>query len=450
MNKHIYSILKTSLPAALDLASQPIMWLIEAVFIGRLSAAALGGVGFALQIILVTITILLTFVMGASILINRELGSNNHWEANHIVGQTIMVSFILAVPVGLLWYFGSPLIFRIINEHATQSISGIDSGVKYLQLIALFSPVLIPNFIAVSLIRGAGDTHVSMVINLTMNIVNLVLSPILIYGLFGFPRMEVKGAAIAMGIAHTLGFIMTFINLRRKRSTLFLSFRELTTPNLKSFKQLFKVGLPTTVEQMVWSGGMLIVTGFVAMMGITQLAIHQLFARMQAVLSMIYMGFSLAAMSHVGKNIGANDPLLAQKTGRVTRRIVLLLGVIVLIVLVVFSGPILHLFIRKEDAVIANFGFRTVFIIFALVQVPKALNGVISGSLRGAGEIQWLMWLNIITVLIFEVGVNWAGAFIFKFGLAGIWAVQFIDESVKAYVNKKRFNDGTWQVKLIK
>ena len=403
MNKHIYSILKTSLPAALDLASQPIMWLIEAVFIGRLSAAALGGVGFALQIILVTITILLTFVMGASILINRELGSNNHWEANHIVGQTIMVSFILAVPVGLLWYFGSPLIFRIINEHATQSISGIDSGVKYLQLIALFSPVLIPNFIAVSLIRGAGDTHVSMVINLTMNIVNLVLSPILIYGLFGFPRMEVKGAAIAMGIAHTLGFIMTFINLRRKRSTLFLSFRELTTPNLKSFKQLFKVGLPTTVEQMVWSGGMLIVTGFVAMMGITQLAIHQLFARMQAVLSMIYMGFSLAAMSHVGKNIGANDPLLAQKTGRVTRRIVLLLGVIILIVLVVFSGPILHLFIRKEDAVIANFGFRTVFIIFALVQVPKALNGVISGSLRGAGEIQWLMWLNIITVLIYLI-----------------------------------------------
>jgi len=243
---------------------------------------------------------------------------------------------------------------------------------------------------------------------------------------------------------------MTFINLRRKRSTLFLSFRELTTPNLKSFKQLFKVGLPTTVEQMVWSGGMLIVTGFVAMMGITQLAIHQLFARMQAVLSMIYMGFSLAAMSHVGKNIGANDPLLAQKTGRVTRRIVLLLGIIVLLVLVVFSGPILHLFIRKEDTVIANFGFRTVFIIFALVQVPKALNGVISGSLRGAGEIQWLMWLNIITVLIFEVGVNWAGAFIFKFGLAGIWAVQFIDESVKAYVNKKRFNDGTWQVKLIK
>jgi len=445
-NRHIYSILKTSLPAALDLASQPIMWLIEAVFIGRLSAAALGGVGFALQIILVTITILLTFVTGAIILINRELGKKNHWQANHIVGQTVMVSFILAVPIGLLWYFGSPVLFAIINEHATQAISGMESGVEYLRLIAYFAPVLIPNFIAVSLIRGSGDTHVSMMINIVMNLTNVVLSPVLIYGLFGLPRLEVAGAAYAMGIAHTLGFVMTFCYLRRRRSTIFLSFREMTTPNFESFKRLFSLGLPTTVEQMVWSGGMLVVTGFVAVMGITQLAIHQLFARIQAVLSMLYMGFGLAAMSHVGQNIGANDHKLALRTGRITRRINLLLGFLVLIVLVVFSEPILHLFIRKEDTVIADYGFKTVFFVFAMVQVPKALNAVISGSLRGAGEIRWLMYVNIVTVLVIEIGCNWAGAFIFKWGLVGIWAIQGADEVLKAFLNRRRFHGGNWKL----
>jgi len=447
--KHIYSILKTSLPAALDLASQPIMWLIEAAFIGRLSAAALGGVGFALQIVLVTCTVLLTFVMGATILINRELGSKNRWGANHIVGQTMMASFLLVIPIGLLWYFGSPLIFRLINEHATQSISGVESGIQYLQTIALFTPVLIPNFIAVSLIRGTGDTHVSMVINLSMNITNAVLTPVLIYGLFGFPRLEVRGAAIAMGIAHTLGFTMTFFYFRRRTSTLFLSFRELITPNIQSFKQLFKIGLPATVEQMVWSGGQLVVTSFVALMGITPLALHQLFFRIQAVLSMVYMGFSLAAMSHVGKNIGANEHLLAVRTGKLTNRIVFILGVTVLVILVVFSGPILHVFIRKEDVIFADYGFRTIFIIFALVQVPKALNAVISGSLRGAGEIQWLMWVNIVTVLIFEIGFNWTGTFIFKFGLAGIWIVQFIDESFKGFLNNNRFHGGKWKLKKL-
>src|SRR5512137_1656860 len=119
------------------------MWLIEAMFIGRLSAAALGGVGFALQIILLTITLLLTFVMGAIILINRHLGSNDRWGANHILGQTLMTGFIFSLLIGLTWYFGAPTLFRIIREQelintGTTVISGIDSGILYLKTISFF------------------------------------------------------------------------------------------------------------------------------------------------------------------------------------------------------------------------------------------------------------------------------------------------------------------------
>jgi len=444
----VFSILKTSLPAALDLASQPVMWLVEAVFIGRLSAAALGGVGFALQIIMVTITILLTFVMGAIILINRHLGSNDRWGANHILGQTLMAGFLLSIPIGLLWYFGSPYLFNLIQESSLPSakISGIDSGIIYLQTVALFTPLLIPNFLAIGMIRGAGDTHLSMIINVTMNLTNVILTPILIYGHFGLPRLEVKGAALAMGIAHTLGFSMTFFYLRRRNSTLFLSFKELTTPKWKSFKQLFKMGFPTTVEQLVWSAGQLIVTSFVALMGITELAIHQVFLRIQGVLSMFYLGFGLAAMTHVGKNLGANEQVNAEHSGKMSHRIVFIFGFLILILMIVFSNPLLHLFIRKEDAIIHNYAFRIAFIIFALVQVPKSLNTVISGSLRGAGDIQWIMWVNIFTVILLEVSANWIGTFIFHFGLAGIWLVQMADEILKSNINYFRFRGGKWKL----
>ena len=428
------------------------MWLIEAVFIGRLSAAALGGVGFALQIILVTSTLLLTFVIGATILINRHLGSNDQWGANHILGQTVMSGFLLSIPIGLVWYFGSPFLFNLISEREILSsisnsyISGIDSGIIYLQTVALFTPLLVPNFIAVGLIRGSGDTHMSMIINVTMNLTNVILTPILIYGLFGFPRMEVRGAALAMGIAHTLGFCMTFIYLRRKSSTLFLSFIELTTPKLKSLEQLFKMGLPTTVEQLVWSGGQLIVTGYVALIGITELAIHQVFLRIQGVLSMFYLGFGLAAMTHVGKKIGANEHVDAEHSGIMSHRIVFIFGLLILILMIVFANPLLHLFIRKEDAIIADYGFRVVFIVFALVQVPKAMNTVITGSLRGAGDIKWIMWINVIAVFMLEVSANWIGAFIFHFGLIGIWCVQMIDEILKSNVNYQRFRGGKWKL----
>src|SRR4030042_1397664 len=98
----------------------------------------------------------------------------------------------------------------------------------------------------------------------------------------------------------------------------------MTTPKWKSFKQLFKMGLPTTVEQLVWSAGQLIVTGYVALIGITELAIHQVFLRIQGVLSMFYLGFGLAAMTHMGKNLGANEHLAAESMGKMTHRIAFL------------------------------------------------------------------------------------------------------------------------------
>jgi putative MATE family efflux protein len=447
----IFSILKTSLPAALDLASQPVMFLIEAVFIGRLSAAALGGVGFALQVILLTITLLLTFVMGAIILINRHLGSNDRWGANHILGQTLMTGFIFSIAIGLIWYFGSPALFRIIREQELINtdknyISGIDSGIHYLKTISLFAPIIITNFMAVSIIRGAGDTRLSMAINVTMNITNIFLTPVLIYGLFGFPRLEVKGAALALGICHTLGFLMTLTSLRRPTATLFLSVHELTTPNWKSIKQLFKLGLPTTVEQLVWSVGQVIVTGYVALIGISALAVHQVFLRIQGVLSMFYMGFGLAAMTHMGKNIGANEHIAAESMGKMTHRIAFLFVLGILTFMILFSSPLLHLFIRKEDAIIADFRFRTLFVVFSLVQVPKAMNTVIAGSLRGAGDIQWIMWVNTFAVLFIEVGFNWVGTFLFQWGLLGIWSIQGLDEIVKSSINYFRFRCGKWKL----
>lgn len=449
----LLSILKTSLPAAMDLASQPVMWLVEAVLIGRLSAAALGGVGFALQVILLTCTVLLTFVMGAIIIINRHLGSKDRWGANHILGQTVMSGLIISVIIGLLWYFGSPLLFQIIREKEIMgsmspapSLSGMDSGIQYLKIVSFFAPIIITNFMAVSIIRGSGDTHISMIINVTMNIANLTLAPILIYGLFGMPRMEIKGAALAVGCAHTLGFFMTLFHLRRPTSTLFLSFREMTTPNADSIKQLFKLGLPTTVEQLAWSIGQFIVMGYVALIGITELAIHNVFLRIQGVLSMFYMGFALTAMTHIGKNIGANEHRQAERTGSMTHRTVLVFVLLIVVLMILFSTPILHMFIRREDAIIADYRFKTLFIIFSLVQIPKAMNTVIVGSLRGAGDIKWIMWINIIGVLLLEVGMNWVGTFLLHFGLMGIWCIQGLDEIIKSLTNDMRFRRGKWKM----
>lgn len=434
------SILKTSLPAVVDLSSQTIMWTIEAIFIGQISAAAFAGVGMAIQVIILFMTVLLTFIVGSSLIITRYLGADNRWEANHILGQAMMIGIVIAISLAVFWYFGATQIFKLIQEE--QGSGAEKAGVTYLKTVAMFGPFIITNFIALGIVRGAGDTHYSMMINVGINSINLFLAPTLIFGWFGLPRLEVKGAALALGIAHSVGFVATALLLRSRKSVLFLSFRELTTPNLKTFKRLFRAGLPTTIEQLVWAFGQLIITSYAAVVSVTVLAAHQAFMRLQAILSMFYMGFGMGAMTLMGKNLGADQRQLAERTAEMTGWVVFVFVVSVVLLMFIFSTSIMSIF--TNDIKVIHLG-SVVLRIFALVQIPKALNGVLMGNLRGAGDLTWLMWLSILSVAILEIGLNWFIVVVFNLALLGLWMVQLFDETLRLSLNYWRFRGGKWK-----
>lgn len=433
-------ILKTSLPAVVDLSSQTIMWTIEAILIGKISAAAFAGVGMAIQIIILFFTIILTFVVGSSVIINRYLGAKDYWEANHILGQALMIGIVISFLIGLTWYFGSAEIFKLIRENEPIAKQ---AGAQYLRIIAVFTPLIITNFIAVGIIRGAGDTKISMYLNLTVNLLNLVLAPILIFGLFSFPRMEVRGAAYAVGIAHSVGFVATLFVLRTRKSRLFLSFRELTTPNFRSFKRLFQTGLPTTVEQLCWAMGQMIITSYAAILGLVFLAAHQVFMRIQAVISMFFMGFSLGTMTLVGQNLGAKEHSRAEQTGRMAGYVVLAFVLVVIAFIFLFSEPLIALFTSEKAVIDAG---SNILRLFAVIQIPKALNAVLSGNLRGAGDLNWLMYLAIVSLFVSETGLTWIAVFPLNLSLWGIWLVMGLDETVRTVLNYLRFHGGKWKV----
>lgn len=448
-------ILKTSLPAVIDLSSQTIMWTIEAVLIAQLGVAIFAGVGMATQLTVVIFTVLITFVVGATFLITRYLGAQEKDQANHILAQALILGIIISVVIALFLYHGAPYILRIIRESdssgGSQVVQKLSSrqaelaGITYLQTVSFFIPLILTNFIGVGIIRGSGDTHLSMLINVTINLLNLILAVVLIFGLLGFPRLEVHGAALAVGISHSIGFLITLLILRSGKSTLYLSFKELANPNLQSFKKLFKLGIPTTIEQMVWAIGMLVVTSFAAYAGITVLATHQVFVKIQAILSMMYLGFGLGAMTLMGKNIGAERHYLAEKTAQTASRVVFVFVILITISLIYFAESLVSIFAR--DRLILRMG-SICMIMFAITQIPKAMNGIVIGNLRGCGDLKWLMWTTIAGVILFEIGLNWI--FLISFTgkvtlLFALWAVQGADETIRYFLNYWRFKGGKWK-----
>ncbi len=434
------NILKTSLPAVIDLSSQTIMFTIEAIFIGRISTAAFAGQGLAIQVVIAFLTILITFIVGSSLIVARHLGAEQRREANHVFGQALMISIVISFLFTIVWYFGGVHLFKLIKEGG--SVEAQRAGISYLRIVALFAPIIITNFTAIGIIRGSGDTHLSMFVNVIINGLNLVLAPLLIFGWFGFPRWEVEGAAMALGISHSIGFLVTLYILRTRKSVLFLSFRELTTPNFKTFKRLLNAGIPTTIEQLVWALGLLIVSIYAARLGDEYLAAHIVLNRIQNILSMAYLGFSLAAMTLMGKNLGAEKRKLAERTARSAGWVGFIFSFIVAIIIIVFSKSILYLFTPEQSVILIGVYAMK---IFAIVQVPKAVDNVIIGNLRGAGDLKWIMYMTIIGVFLLEVCLNWVIAFKTSLALVGLWSVHLLDETLRLIVNYWRFKGGRWK-----
>ncbi len=432
------ALLKTSLPAMVDLSSQTVMWMIEAMLVGHLGAEALAGVGMAAQVVIFTSTLLLTFVIGSSIIVNQHLGAGRVEEANHFLGQSVMMSGLASLGISAVWYFVAPLIFKTILGAEAQTAS---LGIGYLRIIACFGPLIIVNFVSVGILRGAGDTHLSMLVSLVINGINVALTPLLIYGLFGLPRLEVRGAALATGVAHSIGFAITFTLLLTHRSVLSLKMRDLKTVNLRSSRQLFSIGAPITVEQMAWVTGQMFVMSYAARLSTVVLATHHVLLRLQAVISMLYQGIGMGAMTLTGKSLGANQQERARKVGTISSRIVFITVMAVAGILFFMAKPIMYLF--TSDQRVIRLGVLLLGLV-AVIQVPKALNIVISGRLRGAGDTRWLMMLTIVGVLALEIFGAWVLGLWFGLGLVGLWLATGIDESSRSIANYLRYRKGRW------
>ncbi len=448
MKSSLRPILKTSVPILIDLGAQIVMWTIETTLVGHVAVAvlaryypgtgatgvdALTAVGNVVQVILYTCTILLIFVFGASIIIVRLLGAGRKEDANHFLGQTVFTAVFPAIGIALIWHFSAPLIFRTVLG-ASPAVSAI--GVDYLRVVSWFAPFIIMNFVASGLVRGAGDTHLSMVTALLVNSIHLVLAVLLVFGVWRFPELGVRGAALAAGIAHTTGCIFTFSVILRGRSVLTFKWSDFRDINRRSIIHVIRTGTPITLEQLAWMTGMTIVIGFSNRLAPAAAAGHIIILTYQRILSMMYQAFGMAALTLVGKRYGAGEPVRA---GQTTRMFALLAGGIVVVVTAVLYFNARHfvlIFTSDPDVVrVGAYALR----IAALVQIPKVLSYIYSFSLRGVGENRYPMYLTFIGVLLFEVVLGYNLAFTAALSLAGLWMAAGVDEVFKGTMFMRRF-----------
>ena len=246
----------------------------DKIFVGRIAdkgLASLAAVGTSSLIVLFTLTILLTTLIGTIIIILRYIGAGEYEEANHYSAQSLIASLSVGLIVGLLWYFGAGRIFSFLN--ATEEVNIL--GGKYLRLLGIFCPIIVLNFVATGLLRFSGDTFKSMCANVTMVTINLLGDYVLIFGKWGFPEMGVAGAAVAAGIGNFVGLIISVSFLFSRRAIIKLSLRHFVDFRLSTFRRIMGKGIPTTSDQLVTTTSYLIVVKYANRLGQVSAAAHQ-------------------------------------------------------------------------------------------------------------------------------------------------------------------------------
>ena len=401
---------------------QTLVSVVDTVFVASLGATALAGVGIASEVVFFMVSIISAFAVGGTVIVSRAIGARQRKEADRLARQTVAWGLVVAVPISILGYLFAPALVGIF--HATPAVS--TEATTYLRITGGAMAIMLLTFVFGSVLRGAGDSRTPLYASFIANIVNAGLSYALIFGTFGFPRLEVAGSAWGSVGGRTVGALILFWFLISGRRAVSLAGSEGWRPASDAAKSLMKIGVPAAVERMASTTGITTLVIIVAIIGTDALAAQQIIFAAFSIALLPGMGFATAATALVGQSVGARDLYAAQAAARISLRWSLVWMIAAGSIYFVFARQILGAF--TDDPAVIDHGDGALMAL-ALTLPAWAYQSVFGGSLRALGDARTPMLTNVAATWL-GVGIAWAGVLWWKADLTFVWAAMVITSPI--------------------
>lgn len=442
-------IIRIAGPSFVELLLTQLTSMVDLMMVGSLGGTenptlgvqALSAVGLTTQPKFLLMAAFVAMNTGVTALVAQNKGTGNKKQANLIVRQGLMVTFLITIIMSVLGVvFARPMVIfmgsteEIVTEWATQ----------YLQIqMAGFLTMALTSTITASL-RAVGDSKTSMIYNMIANVVNLIFNWLLIYGNLGCPALGVAGASISTVIGQLVAFVMALTVLIRGNGFLKLEFRLGFRPDKAVLKDVTGIGAPSMAEQLLMRVGIIIFAKTVADLGTSAYATHQVCMNIQALSFMTGQAFAVAATSLMGQSLGKRRVDMAQAYCSKVRTVGLAFALILALIFIFFGGDIVGLY--NSDPEIIRMGGR-IMLFVAFLQPFQSSQFIIAGGLRGAGDTKTTAKITFITVLIVRPVL---AIILVKLGLGlyGAWLAVAADQLLRSLLVLLRYQSGKW--KLIK
>lgn len=436
------AIILLAIPMMLEMIMESVFAVVDIYFVSHLGKHATQVVGLTESVITIVYSIAIGMSMAATAMVARRVGEKNMEAASQAAMQAMLLSGMVTLLISIPGFIYAPQILRFMGAEA----EAIDMGAVYTRIIMGGSMVIMLLFMINGIFRGAGDAMMALKSLWLANICNIILCPLLIRGMGPIPAMGLTGAAMATTIGRSMGVLYQLYHLFNGRSLIKLTAQKLR-PQLELMRAIWAIAWPAALQFLIGSGSWIVLAKLVADTGHSEASAGYLIGiRIVMFFLLPAWGMSNAAATLVGQNLGAGEPMRAEKSVMQTAKYNALFMAIVSLLFLVLAPQIISFF--TQEPVVATYAIHTLQIVGAGF-IFYAIGMVMVNAFNGAGDTKMPTIINLFGFWLFQIPLAYVLALPFNLGPYGVlWAIP-IAETAMSIAAIWLFKKGKWKHKKI-
>ena len=414
-------LLRLTFPTIGGMLAITVFNLTDTFFVSRLGTDALAAMGFTFPIVMLIGSMSMGMAIGAGSVLARAMGKRDHHLMNRIATDGILLSILTVIIVSLLGLLTMDPLFKLLGAtEKTLPLVKRYMTIWYSGVVAFIMPP-----VGDSSMRAIGDMKRPLIVMLVCAVMNVILDPIMIFGLLGFPAMGIAGASLATIISRFAGMVTTLSFIHFHYGLLDFKYRNFGEL-IDSWRRILHIGIPGAVVRIFPQLLRAVLTRLAATVGgVTAVAAVAAGTRIESFAFIISMAVGTALVPIIGQNWGASRFDRVNRTRYILNRTAVVYGLVVLLLMLPLAGPIARIF--SDDAGVVAYVTWYLWILM-IGSVGLNLYNWTSEQLNAAGKPRWVLIINVVgtSAILIPMTVLGARFFGFKGMLIGLCLGQLI------------------------
>lgn len=400
-----------SLPIVISMLVQALYNIVDSIFVAKLGENAFAALTLSFPIQMLMISVGVGTGVGINALLSRNLGQKNQEQANKTAINGIFLCFLSFLVFAIFGLFFSRTFFK--GQIKTQEI--IDYGTQYLTICTVFSIGIFMQIATERLLQATGNAFYSMITQGLGAIINIILDPILIFGLFGMPKMGVAGAAIATIVGQIMAAALGIYFNIKKNPEIHVSFHKFR-PDGRTIKQIYAVGVPAIVMQSIGSVMTLGMNKILLMFSPAAVNVFGAYFKLQSFIFMPVFGFNNGMIPILAYNYGARNKKRIVETIKMSLMVAVIIMIVGMLIFQIFPEQLLGFFKpTQETLTIGVPALRIISISFLFAGMSIILLSVFQAF--GSGVLSLIVSATRQLIIILPV----AYVFAKLYGIHMVW-----------------------------